>query len=232
METMRILVAEDDRATRTRLLACLAEWGHEPLSAKDGLEAFEIFEREEVQLLLSDWQMPRMNGVELLRKIRSSPAHGYCYVILLTSRAETNDMVEAMEAGADDFVAKPFNTEELRVRLRAGERILRLERELEAKNAVLLEANRRMAANLSEASKVQKTFLPNLPLPSSCGVDSAWVFHPCEGLAGDMFNLIQLDQNRIGIYIIDVSGHGVAAALLSVHVSRVLTRRGAALLHE
>lgn len=227
---MRILVAEDDRATRARLLACLTEWGHDPLPAEDGAEAFEIFQREDVHLVLSDWQMPGLSGLDLLRKIRAKSAGGYSYVILLTSRSDTNDLVEAMEAGADDFVTKPFNLDELRVRLRAGERIVRLERELEAKNAVLTEANQRMASNLSEAAKVQKAFLPNTPPPSSSGVDSAWIYQPCEGLAGDMFNLIQLDERRVAVYMIDVSGHGVAAALLSVHVSRVLTQRGATLL--
>ena len=109
---MRILVAEDDRATRARILACLSEWGHEPLPAADGLEALEIFEREDVHLVLSDWQMPGLSGLELLQKIRTRSARGYSYVILLTSRSETNDLVEAMEAHDGQYPVSKEDPEE------------------------------------------------------------------------------------------------------------------------
>jgi len=230
---MKILVAEDDRATRTRILANLAEWGHEAVPAENGEEALERFREEEFSLVLSDWQMPKMDGIELVRKLRESQraSGGYLYVILLTSRSEKRDIVEGIETGADDFVTKPFDKDELRVRIQAGQRVLELEfaiearnQELEKVNVEVTAANDRMKESLLAAAAIQESFLP-ANLPETDRVNFAWHYVPCDELAGDTLNIIPLDENHIGIYVVDVSGHGVPAALLSVHLSRVLTRR-------
>ncbi len=134
---MKILIAEDDRATRLRLKSHAISWGYEPVVAANGREGWELFQREAFPLVISDWIMPEMDGLELVRRIRSVPSVGHVFVILLTSQSETSKLVEGMEAGADDFVAKPFETEELRVRLRAGQRLVELEQRLATSNAEL-----------------------------------------------------------------------------------------------
>ncbi len=134
---MKILIVEDDRATRLRLKTHATAWGYEPTVAANGREAWEVFQAEAFPLVISDWIMPEMDGLELVRRIRREASEGYVFVILLTSQGETSKLVEGMEAGADDFVAKPFETDELRARLRAGQRIVELEHRLATSNAEL-----------------------------------------------------------------------------------------------
>ncbi|MGB6220770.1 PP2C family protein-serine/threonine phosphatase [Haloferula sp.] len=229
---MRILVAEDDRATRTRLLAFLREWGHEAIGAADGDEAWRMIGEQRPEILITDWLMPGMDGPTLLKKIRSSckGLGEYVYAILLTSRSEKGDVVEGMESGADDFVTKPFDKEELRVRVQAAQRIIELEaaladqnHQLEAANDVLSLANQRMKKSLEAAARIQRSFLPEKP-PESDRADFAWFYEPCDELGGDTLNVVPLTEDQLGVYIMDVSGHGVPAALLSVNLSRYLMR--------
>jgi signal transduction histidine kinase len=137
---MRVLIAEDDPVSRRLLHANLVKWGHDVTAAAVGGEAWRLFQAGAYPLVVSDWTMPEMDGPELVRHIRGCDRPGYVYIILLTARAEKADVVEGMEAGADDFVTKPFDREELRVRLRAGERIVRLEQTLAEQNQALREA--------------------------------------------------------------------------------------------
>jgi sigma-B regulation protein RsbU (phosphoserine phosphatase) len=176
--------------------------------------------------------MPGMDGVELLRKIRAREADdgaSYVYAILLTSRSEMSDLVEGMSSGADDFVSKPFDKDELRVRILAAQRIVELEqalseqnRELAVANGILHEANRRMKESLAAAAKVQQSCLPS-SAPSDSSARFGWLYEPCDELGGDTLNIVRLDSDMFGVFIADVSGHGVPAALLSVHLSLTLT---------
>jgi DNA-binding NtrC family response regulator len=134
---MRILIAEDEQITRRKLQRQLEKMGHEVVAAADGKEAWEQFQTDPHPVVICDWEMPEMNGVELVRKIRAADTPGYVYIIMLTGKSDTQDVVTGMEAGADDFISKPFDRKELRVRLRAGERILELEQSLEASNGRL-----------------------------------------------------------------------------------------------
>jgi putative two-component system response regulator len=124
---MRVLVAEDDPVTAELLRASLVEFGYRPTVASNGYEALKHVRSGRYRLVVSDWSMPEMSGVELCRQIRRRHASGYIYIILLTSRSGTESVVEGLNAGADDFVTKPFEPEELALRLHAGERILSLE---------------------------------------------------------------------------------------------------------
>jgi signal transduction histidine kinase len=122
------------------LQSYLQQWGHQVVAAPDGAVAWRLFEESEFPLVLSDWVMPEMDGLELIRQIRSRPSGAYVYIILLTARAQKQDVIEGLESGANDFVTKPFDRGELRVRLRAGERIIELEQTLAAQNRALREA--------------------------------------------------------------------------------------------
>jgi len=124
---MRILVADDNEVSLEMLRAVLTDAGYDVLTARDGVEALEIIRAQSIRLVVSDWEMPRMSGQELCRAVRGDEAHGYVYIILLTSHNEPAERVAGLSAGADDFVAKPFDTPELLARLRSGERVLSME---------------------------------------------------------------------------------------------------------
>jgi signal transduction histidine kinase len=127
---MRVLIAEDDAVTRKLLHSHLEKWGHEVVEASDGNQAWSAFERAKPELCIIDWMMPEMDGLALIRNIRATRTSGYIYTIMLTAKSEKADVVAGMEAGADDFIAKPFDREELHARLKAGARILRLQAQL------------------------------------------------------------------------------------------------------
>lgn len=130
----KVLMADDSISMRTLLQAQLTRWGLDVIAAENGAQAWELFQQHEPSLVLTDWMMPEMDGLELIRRIRESEVDHYVYVILLTAKTEKDDLVHAMDAGADDFLVKPCDNQELRVRLREGTRILELERSLAEKN--------------------------------------------------------------------------------------------------
>ncbi len=124
---MKILAVDDNDVSLTMLQATLAQAGHEVATARDGAEALERVRSEGFRLVVSDWEMPRLTGPELCRRIRSDDLPGYVYLILVTSHNTPQERVEGLSAGADDFIAKPFNPAELVERIHTGERILSLE---------------------------------------------------------------------------------------------------------
>lgn len=134
---MKVLIADDDPVSRRLLQSHLQKWGYDVTVAVNGADAWQRFEAGDFPMVISDWMMPEVDGRELIRRIRASGRPNYVYTILLTSRSQKEDLVEGMDAGADDFVGKPFLTEELRVRLRAGERIVKLEQALAEQNRQL-----------------------------------------------------------------------------------------------
>ncbi|GFO67098.1 diguanylate cyclase response regulator [Geomonas limicola] len=137
---MRILIAEDEPAFRQILEKILTGWGYEVQVAEDGSAAYRILSGEDApRLAILDWKMPGMEGVEICRRMRAEKPEHYLYLILLTSQQREEDLVQGMEAGADDYLIKPFRLNELRVRLRAGRRIIELNEELLAARAVLQE---------------------------------------------------------------------------------------------
>jgi phosphoserine phosphatase RsbU/P len=212
---MRILIAEDERITRVSLGRQLEALGHVVTSAEDGEAAWGQFLPGAFDMVITDWEMPKVSGVELIHRIRQAPADSYVYIIMLTSRSNKSDLVEGIEVGADDFIAKPFDREELRVRMLAGERIIRLERTLSEQNVRLQQAHDRMQRDLNAAARVQQAMLPreNIVTPSA---RTAWAYVPTDELAGDAIGLHLVDDRYLVAYVIDVSGHGVPAALLSV----------------
>src|SRR5262245_23801935 len=124
---MRILVADDDEISRDLIEHALMKAGYEVETAADGREALDVIRSGRCRLVISDWSMPHLSGIELCRAVRNEVCEGYVYLILLTSHSSPHEIVEGMSAGADDFIGKPFNPSELIVRVRAGERILALE---------------------------------------------------------------------------------------------------------
>ena len=229
-EALRILVVDDDPLMRSLLEAVLVSLGYTVTTAGDGRQALDLLESDQVNLIITDWMMPDVDGLELCRRLRARPAAGYTYIILLTARQDGGALVEGMEAGADDFVTKPPDVDELRVRLAAGRRVLRLERQLEQRNRKLATANERLSEaygrierDLTAAAAAQRRMLPQ---PRDLGgLRYDWLFIPSSHVAGDTFNVLGRNDHVV-FYQIDVAGHGVPAALLSVSLQRVLSGTG------
>ncbi len=134
---MRILVADDDEVVRAVLVALLEHLGHEVVLASDGTEAWAIIQREDApSLVILDWMMPGIDGVEICRRLRQSAKRPYQYLLMLTAKDEMQDLVESIESGADDYLRKPFDARELRARLHAGQRILVLQDELRVRATI------------------------------------------------------------------------------------------------
>ena len=130
---MKVLIADDNAMSRLTLKSQLRRWGYDVVEAVDGDAAWAILSMPDTpRLVILDWMMPGLDGIELCKRIRAQSQEPYLYAILLTGREEREDVVAGLEAGADDYVTKPFDAQELRVRLRAGERICTLQRELVA----------------------------------------------------------------------------------------------------
>jgi len=139
---MKILIAEDTPSAQLLLRRTLEAWGHEVLYADNGAQALAALAESDVSLVVSDWMMPVMDGVELCRRIRAAEWDRFIYVLMLTAVADKEDLALAFDAGANDYVTKPFNRFELKAHVQAGERIVTLERERTQRIAELEESLR------------------------------------------------------------------------------------------
>jgi two-component system, NtrC family, sensor kinase len=163
---MHVLIADDDSVSRRLLQSYLQKWGYEVTAAKDGAEAWSLFDAGSFPMVITDWMMPELDGPGLLRLIRSAQRPGYVYTMLITAKSEKEDLVEGMEAGADDFLTKPFDRDELRVRLRAGERIIHLEQNVREARVALLQTEKlaslgRLAAGVAHEINNPLSFVVN-----------------------------------------------------------------------
>jgi sigma-B regulation protein RsbU (phosphoserine phosphatase) len=226
---MKILLVDDDSVARGILSELLRHQGHEAVEATDGQLAWELVKGGDISFIVSDWLMPQLAGVDLCRKIRAATLNRYIYIILCTSKGARSDLIEGMDAGADDFLVKPISPEELRVKVRAGERVLSLQQGLADKNRELARINRSVEAahrlleeDLQAAAWMQRRLLPS-PAVMAHGLRCEWRLQPSGYVAGDTFNLFAIGEHQVAFYLLDVSGHGVPAAMLSVTLSMLLT---------
>ena len=215
---MKILVAEDDRVTRLVLTRALASWGYEVVAVSDGEEAWQALSREKMRLLVSDWEMPRLEGPDLCRRIRQASMN-YVYALLLTTHKEPDRIVEGLDAGADDFITKPFNPAELRARLGVGRRILELQDELAEKLRELERAN-------SQLAKVASTD-PLMNIGNRRSFELA---------IGRVSQEAAREGTRYGVLMIDVDhfkkvndryGHAVGDRVLSAVAAALVNAKGA-----
>lgn len=224
--TRRLVLLVDDSASQRRLLARLLKLGgYEVIEAANGAEALDLCTRLVPDLVLSDWMMPEMSGLEFCAAFRKLPRPNYGYFLLLTSNADARAITEGLQAGADDFLTKPVAPQELLARMAAGERILRVEEELRASNtqlrhalAQLSETQAAMERDLREARKLQQGLVRE-----RSGVFGAFeislLLRPAGHIGGDLVGFFPIGEDRLGLYALDVSGHGVTAALLTAQLS-------------
>jgi len=137
---MKILIAEDEKISRRILEMTLIKANHDVIAVEDGVIALESIQKEAPDMLITDWMMPDLDGVELCRRVRALNLPSYVYIILLTALTQRGNIIQGLDAGADDYITKPFERTELLARVRAGERVIHLERSLRQKNSELSEA--------------------------------------------------------------------------------------------
>jgi two-component system cell cycle response regulator len=153
---MKVLIAEDDMVSGLVLERTLQRWGYDVIKTKNGEEAWAQFQAEPVPLVITDWMMPETDGLELCSRLRALQQEHYTYVILLTAKSQKIELVEGMSAGADDFITKPFDSAELQMRLRAGERILALERSLTKGRHEIETVNQQLQKSVARQSLINQ----------------------------------------------------------------------------
>jgi sigma-B regulation protein RsbU (phosphoserine phosphatase) len=217
-----ILVVDDAPANLQVLAGMLKDRGYKARPVPSGKLALLAARRDPPDLILLDINMPEMNGYEVCRRLKADEDLQGIPVIFISALNENLDKVKAFAIGGVDYLTKPFQMEELHARVETHLKLRRLQIELQETNARLAKANARMSRDLNAAAKIQATFLPR-ETPRVPGTNFAWSYRPCDELAGDGLNVIPLGEGKVALYILDVTGHGVASALLSVALSRLLS---------
>lgn len=217
---MNILVVDDARDMRLTIQYLLKKLGHQVDVAVDGEDAWGKLQQHDYQVVVSDWVMPRVDGLALCQRIRSADFPHYIYIILLTGMSGKQNLISGIEAGADDFATKPAELEELKVRLRSARRVLDLEMSLALKNKSLEEAHATIQKDLEHASSTQLSVLPE-PIISE-RLNTAWLFKPAVFVGGDTFNYFFVEPDLFVFCGIDISGHGVSSAMISMSIQTSL----------
>ncbi len=227
----KVLVVDDSRLQRRILVASLKKWGFEVLEADTGEAAIELCARSVPDLVLSDWVMPGMSGLEFCRAFRALEAEHYSYFILLTSKSEKQEVARGLDAGADDFLIKPLEADELRARISAGARILDMQRELSEKNRLIESAldelklaHDAIDKDLMQARKIQESLVPELTQTFGKSRVSL-LLKPCGHIGGDLVGMFSPGPNRLGFYSIDVSGHGITSAMMTARLGGYLSSK-------
>ena len=226
---MRVLIVDDSKAQRRILAVQLARWGYRVSEAESGEVALALCEEQGFDIVLSDWMMPGMTGLELCKAFRALPREGYGYFILLTSKSEKTEIASGLENGADDFLAKPVNSDELRARLRVGERIVSMQQELVIKNHLVgstLDQLQRLYDSLDrdliEAKKLQQSLIRDRHRDFGRG-QASMMMQPSGHVGGDLVGSFVIDEDRIAVFSVDVSGHGVASAMMTARLAGLLS---------
>src|SRR4051812_35237460 len=207
-----LLIVDDEELNREGLARRLQRHDYEVVAASSGREAIELLGGRHFDIVLLDIMMPGMNGLEVLKFLRRVDSLIDLPIIMVTAKGETEDIVEALELGANDYVTKPLDFPVVLARIRtqlalrrAVARGAELEKKLDARNkeleaaaAKLVAANERMTADLAAAARVQQAFLPAVPREVA-GARFAWAFRPCSQLAGDLLNVLWLDDRHLGL---------------------------------
>jgi sigma-B regulation protein RsbU (phosphoserine phosphatase) len=236
-ETYSLLIVDDEELNREGLARRLQRRGYEVSAARSGREAIEVLGKRRFDLVLLDIMMPGMNGLEVLKFLRRVDSLLDLPIIMVTAKGESSDVVEALELGANDYLTKPLDIPVVLARIRtqltlkrAVGQVTALEQKLDARNrdlvataANLESASQRVRSDLEAAARVQQALLPELP-DKVPGAHLALALRPCGSLAEDYLSVTRLDDCHLGLSLLEVNGHGVAAAFLSGLASQLLAR--------
>jgi phosphoserine phosphatase RsbU/P len=228
-EPRPVLVVDDSKAQRRILQMQLSRWGYAVVEAESGEEALALCQARDFDIVLSDWMMAGMSGLDFCKAFRALPREGYGYFILLTSKSEKAEIADGLENGADDFVSKPVNSDELRARLRAGERILGMQDQLVETNRLISSTLGTLQTlydsldrDLIEARKLQQTLVRDRFRDFGAGT-AALMLRPSGHVGGDLVGSFVIDADRVAVYSVDVSGHGVASAMMTARLAGLLS---------
>lgn len=223
---MKVLIAQHDALFRDFLEKSFKSRGYDVTNAETRDKAYGAIKTGEFSIAVIDATVPELEGIELCEKIRTELGDERLYILLIISKSRKEDNKRGLEAGANDLITKYISADELYARVQVGERVAKLENELLEKTAQLKAASERIEADMDEAAKIQKKLLPHKP-PAVPHIDFSWHFKPCHAVGGDMLNVFRLDEDNLGIYVLDVCGHGIPAAMLSMSItSDILPRAG------
>src|SRR5215469_16376402 len=223
-----ILIVDDDAMSRKILAGLLASAGYNCRECENGAKALETIHTEQPSLLLLDFDMPRLNGDEVLKRLRSDkdPAVAQIPTIMLTGHGSEESEVRCLKAGADDFVTKPVNASVLRARIETQLRLRSMRRQLEHQNDELEKWRRDLERDLAAARLTQQSLIPQKPL-SLPGWQIATCYHPVIQVGGDIYGWLRMKDGRLLFWIADGTGHGAAAALLTT-LAKLLFHHGSA----
>lgn len=208
----RILVIDDDPTVLKMIQRALQHQGHQVTVAANGQEGLEQVEKIQPALIICDWMMPYVDGLEVCRQVKANPNLSTTFFILLTARVGLDDRIQGLNTGADDFLAKPIEITELQARVQAGLRLHQVSQDLQAQKELL-------ESELAEAAAYVRALLPP-PLTGEVAIDACFI--PSRQLGGDCFDYFWLDPDYLVMYLLDVSGHGLAAALPSILILNLL----------
>lgn len=211
----QILVIDDDTAVQELLRRTLKKQGYEVTVASNGEDGVAQAQKLRPALIICDWIMPRLTGIDVCRRVKADPELSTTQFFLLTSLGSIADRVKGLDAGADDFISKPIELNELQARVRAGLRLHQLSRDLKI-------AKQSLEAELAEAAEYVQSLLPD-PMTEPFSIEAKFI--PSRQLGGDCFDYNWLDADYLAIYLLDVAGHGLRAALPSVAVLNLLRSR-------
>lgn len=214
-----ILVVDDDENSREMLARRLRRCGYTVSAVSSGVHALALARGQKFDLVMLDMIMPGLDGFQVLAKIKADPNLRETPVIMLSALDEENGIARCIEMGAEDYLAKPFNPVFLRARIGACLEKKRLRDRERATYEALLQSQKHLAAELAEAAAYLRSLLP---APLTGAIETEWCFHPSAQLGGDAFGYYWIDDSHFAIYLLDVCGHGVGAALLSVSVLNML----------
>lgn len=216
-----VLIVDDSTTTLSYIAQILGDVGFITSAAPDAQTALKLLNNEIPDIILLDIIMPGMDGLELCKMIKSDKRLTEIPVIFLTSQTKTEYLVKGFIAGGVDYITKPFNKEELLIRIKNQLKITHLTNELLKTTQDLIEKQARLADDLKAAGEIQRNLLPsvNINLP---GINLAWEYKPCESVGGDIFSVVELKKGHYAFYMVDVSGHGVPSSLIAVAVTQAL----------
>ncbi|MGI9368585.1 MAG: response regulator, partial [Ruegeria sp.] len=206
----KAFVVDDSRLQRRILVASLRKWGFDVVEFDNAEAAIDASRTDLPDLVLSDWVMPGMSGLEFCKAFRSLKGDRYTYFILLTAKSDKQEVARGLDAGADDFLIKPLEADELRARIEAGARILGMQNELSEKNRIIEKAleELRLAHDaidkyLMQARKIQESLVPEQTRAFGSSRVSL-LLKPCGYIGGDLAGMFSPNENHIGFYSIDV----------------------------